>query len=251
MEIIDIGLSDLEPINISLDDIGGYGSSSSSSSSNVNFGPGIELLMNEKKKSANNSTSIDLGELDKLENELNELSNQNNSGTKSLSGLSGFGGFTGFSDIFGSSSSSDSKRQSEDNSNTDSNLGQATSDSMGNTKTWDGFSKIGEVPQQSSGKSLSDREKRRKKRAMIQKLQEWYEKGQIKNNSHFTVDSNYEEIEDEYENLKELMKNIKRIYEKHAKIPKKDLSDVLKHDLWWNPEKCMSYGLVDELWEKL
>ena len=59
------------------------------------------------------------------------------------------------------------------------------------------------------------------------------------------------EIEDEYENLKELMKNIKRIYEKHAKIPKKDLTDVLKHDLWWNPEKCMSYGLVDELWEKL
>jgi ATP-dependent Clp endopeptidase proteolytic subunit ClpP len=59
------------------------------------------------------------------------------------------------------------------------------------------------------------------------------------------------EIEDEYENLKELMKNIKRIYEKHAKIPKKDLSDVLKHDLWWNPEKCMAYGLVDELWEKL
>lgn len=59
------------------------------------------------------------------------------------------------------------------------------------------------------------------------------------------------EIEDEYENLKELMKNIKRIYEKYAKIPKKDLTDVLKHDLWWNPEKCMSYGLVDELWEKL
>jgi ATP-dependent Clp endopeptidase proteolytic subunit ClpP len=59
------------------------------------------------------------------------------------------------------------------------------------------------------------------------------------------------EIEDEYENLKELMKNIKRIYEKHAKIPKKDLTDVLKHDLWWNPEKCMAYGLVDELWEKL
>ena len=59
------------------------------------------------------------------------------------------------------------------------------------------------------------------------------------------------EIEDEYENLKELMKNIKNIYEKYAKIPKKDLTDVLKHDLWWNPEKCMSYGLVDELWKKL
>ena len=81
MEIIDIGLNDLEPINID------FGSSSSSSSSNVNFGPGIELLMNEKKKSASNSTSIDLGELDRLEDELNELSGANDSNTKSLSGL--------------------------------------------------------------------------------------------------------------------------------------------------------------------
>jgi hypothetical protein len=70
---------------------------------------------------------------------------------------------------------------------------------MGNTKTWDGFSKIGEVPQMSSSKGLSDREKRRKKRVMIQQLQEWYEKVFIKNNSHFSMDSNYEEIEDEYE----------------------------------------------------
>lgn len=201
MEIIDIGLSDLEPINISLDDIGG---SNSRSSSNVNFGPGIELLMNEKKKSASNSTSIDLGELDKLEDELNELSNQNNSGTKSLSGLSGFGGlsnFGGFSDMFSSSSNTNESKKNVDDSHNDSNLGHATSDSMGNTKTWDGFSKIGEVPQShhSSSRPLSDREKRRKKRAMIQKLQEWYEKGQIKNNSHFTLESNYEEIEDEYE----------------------------------------------------
>jgi ATP-dependent protease ClpP protease subunit len=59
------------------------------------------------------------------------------------------------------------------------------------------------------------------------------------------------EIDDEYENLKELTKNIKRIYETYAKIPKKELTDVLKHDLWWNPDKCMAYGLVDELWEKL
>ena len=56
------------------------------------------------------------------------------------------------------------------------------------------------------------------------------------------------EIEDEYENLKELMNNIKRIYTENAKIPKKELAEVLKHDLWWNPDKCMSLGLVDELW---
>lgn len=219
MEVIDIGLNDLEPINISLDDIGG---GSSSNPTSVNFGPGIELLMNEKKKSASNSTTIDLGELDKLEDELNQLSSQNESSTKSLSGLSGFGGlggFSGFADMFGSSSSSnanDSKKYGDD-LNTDSNLGQATSDSMGNTKTWDGYTKIGEVPQQSSSRTMSDREKRRKKRAMIQKLQEWYEKGQIKNNSHFTMDSNYEEIEDEYETA----------------LEDKRKKDSIKLQQWW------------------
>ena len=143
MEMIDIGLSDLEPINI---DFGG----SSSSSSSVNFGPGIELLMNEKKKSASNSTSVDLGELDKLENELNELSganDSNNSGTKSLSGLSGFtNSFSGFTDMFSGSSSNNEQKVKVDNYQTDSNLGSATADSMGNTKTWDGFGKINEVP---------------------------------------------------------------------------------------------------------
>ena len=194
MEVIDIGLNDLEPINI---DFG----SSSSSSGGVNFGSGIELLMNEKKKTGSGSTSIDLGELDKLENELNELSSANeasNSNTKSLSGLSGFtNAFSGFSDMF-SSSSSEPKIKVDENP-TDSNLGNATADSMGNTRTWDGFSKIGEVPQTSSGRTLNEREKRRKKRAMIQKLQEWYDKGLIKHNSHFTMESNYEEVEDEYE----------------------------------------------------
>jgi hypothetical protein len=215
MEVIDIGLNDLEPINISLDDIGE--SAPSSSSSSMNFGPGIELLMNEKKKSASHSTNIDLGELDKLEDELNQLSSQNDSGTKSLSGLSGFGGFSGFSNLFGSSSASDSQSKHAEPSNTDSNLGQATADSMGNTKTWDGFSKIGEIPHQSSAKTMTDREKRRKKRAMIQKLQDWYEKGQIKNNSHFTMDSNYEEIEDEYETA----------------LEDKRKKDSIKLQQWW------------------
>lgn len=196
MEVIDIGLSDLEPINID------FSGPSSSSSSGVNFGPGIELLMNEKKKSVSNSTTVDLGELDRLENELNELSSSNetsNAGTKSLSGLSGFTqSFSGFADMF-TGSSNDSKKKVEDDYKTDSNLGTATSDSMGNTKTWDGFGKIGEVPQTAPSRNLTDREKRRKKRAMIQKLQEWYDKGLIKHTSHFTMESSYEEIEDEYE----------------------------------------------------
>jgi hypothetical protein len=47
---------------------------------------------------------------------------------------------------------------------------------------------------------MSEREKRRKKRDMIKKLQEWYDAGQLKQQpSHFTMDSPYDEIEDEYE----------------------------------------------------
>ena len=48
------------------------GNSGSSGSSSVNFGPGIELLMNDKRTGSNN-INIDLGELDNLEKELNEM----------------------------------------------------------------------------------------------------------------------------------------------------------------------------------
>ena len=69
MEVIDIGLDDLEPISIDLGSGGG-----SCDLPSVNFGSGVELLMNEKQKAASGPTSIDLGELDKLESELNTLS---------------------------------------------------------------------------------------------------------------------------------------------------------------------------------
>lgn len=193
MEVIN--LNDLEPVSIKFDD------------STSGFGGGIELLMNDKKRASSGSTNIDLGELDNLENELNELSKNSfvsggsggvsssstTTGTKTLSGLNGFtSGLFGFD-----SSSAGGAGEPEIN---DSNLGQATKESMGNTKTWDGFSKFNEFPDaKSSSAGMNEREKRRKKRIMIKKLEEWYEKGLIKNNSHFNLDSNYEEVEDEYE----------------------------------------------------
>ena len=183
MEIIDLGLSDLEPVSISFND----------SEPSSSFGSGIELLMNDKKKAPTGSMNIDLGELDKLENELNNLSASSGE-TKTLGGL----GST-FSNFFGMGGSQEPSAKSVDLN--DSSLGQATAESMGNTKTWDGFSKINEIPQSgpSSGSKLNDREKRRKKRMMIKKIEEWYEKGLIKQNPHFTLESNYEEVEDEYE----------------------------------------------------
>ena len=215
MEVIDLGLDNLEPITLNLnDDFTGpsSSSSSSSSSSDVNFGGGIEFLMNNSKKSSSgfgNKTNIDLGELDNLEKELNDLSsgttktvntggNSESSTTKSLSGFSNFFGFGG------GSKSAPAPESETIKIDTDSNLGHATSDAMGNTKTWDGYSKVNEVPMASSKMpSMTDRERRRKKRAMIKKLEEWYEKGTIKSHSHFNMDSNYEEVEDEYETAME------------------------------------------------
>jgi hypothetical protein len=190
MEVIDLGLNDLEPISLNFSD------GNDAPKPSVNFGTGIELLMNDKKKSSSNNININLGELDSLENELNELSGvSNNTSSGETKTLSGFA-----SNLFSFGGSSSDTKNSHSEETSDSKLGSATAESMGNTKTWDGFTKINEVPlDRGSSAKMTDREKRRKKRAMIKKLEEWYEKGVIKNISHYNMDSNYEEVEDEYE----------------------------------------------------
>jgi len=58
------------------------------------------------------------------------------------------------------------------------------------------------------------------------------------------------ELEDDFANNKKLMSKIKDIYKEHTEVPKKELSEILKHDLWWESDVCLKYGLVDELWEE-
>ena len=43
------------------------------------------------------------------------------------------------------------------------------------------------------------------------------------------------------------MNKIKGIYEQYTKIPKKQLDGILKHDLWWDAQTCLNYGLIDEI----
>jgi len=57
------------------------------------------------------------------------------------------------------------------------------------------------------------------------------------------------EIEDEYNNLTQFMDVIKKLYLKYTNIPKKELNELLKHDLWLDSKKCLQYNLVDELWK--
>ena len=196
MEAID--LTDLEPINISL---GGMETSKSTSS----LGEGMELLMNDKKSNDTSKTKIDLGELDKLEEELNDLSSINvqtdftssSPDLKKVDTNNSFGGFA--KSMFGMNEN----KNVEPITGNDSKLGSSTAESMGTqSKTWDGFTKLsgmGGDSKPSSSNNMTDREKRRKKRMMLKHLDDWHEKGIIKNMSKLTLESNYDEIEDEYE----------------------------------------------------
>ena len=57
----------------------------------------------------------------------------------------------------------------------------------------------------------------------------------------------YSEFEDEKQNLDLMMATIKNVYKKYTKVSMKKLDEILKHDLLWNAEKCLEYGLIDKI----
>jgi len=189
LETFDLDINSLdEPISFNYDN----GSKS--------FGGGIELLMNTSKKSAPQSSNISLGDLDTLESELNAYSSPASSSSSSASASSAsapagetkmLSGLTSFFGFGGNGSSSD-----------DSKIGQATKETnAGITKSSDGFMKFNDLPdtREPIKNNMSDRDKLRKKKLMIKRLEEWRTKGLVSNNTMFNNDTPYEEIEDEYE----------------------------------------------------
>jgi len=57
----------------------------------------------------------------------------------------------------------------------------------------------------------------------------------------------YENLTDEKESMDSLMEMLESIYTKNTNMKKKQLKQILKRDLWMNPEKCLELGLVDEI----
>ena len=187
MEVIDLG--DLDPIRLDLNN--------NSSTDNFDFDSGVEFLMNDKRKKSS-TNNVEFSNINDLEKELNDLSNPHTPSNKTVSG---FGNWFNFSA---------KDKETEKSKNPDiffetsaaSNIGIATKESIsGNTKTWDGFTKINEVPQRMEHVSAptTERDRRKKKRIMIKKLEEWFKKGLIDKNPNFNLDSPFEEVEDEYE----------------------------------------------------
>ena len=227
-EIIDITDLDDIPV-ITLNDDNKKKSSSSSSSFNlrpsVNFGGGIELLMNDKRsKSKDNGMDdmddIDLGDLENLENELNGLSdNVKSTKVTSKSGLfnsaldsSSGGGGGGMKLNFSKEDDNEGGGGGDYGDNGSSNKGgpsigfsTANNSSGGGSdaKTWDGFSKFNNIPINPDA-TISDRPKMspeellREKFKILRKLEEIERKGG-RLTKKYTMESPLLEMQGEYE----------------------------------------------------
>ena len=215
-------------------DISNFPSSTSArgngSSKSINFGGGLEFLMNDKVKNGSgngnkSSNDIDIGDLSALEAELNELSDvtvPSSSASKSVffSGIgtgSGSGNNNGngnsnhsvsFKDDpieLGGSSSSSSSSNSNSNSNSGGfNLGSSTASAVDDKTTWDGFGKFNNVPLNpdapvSDGQpQMTKEELLREKFKYLRKLEDLEQKG-ITLTKKYSMESSLAEMKGEYE----------------------------------------------------
>ena len=177
----------------------------------VNFGGGIELLMNEKRKDTKSpSSDINLEDITKLENELNDLSEITSTPNPSL---------TKKSDIFTpqfSRSNTSNPYQSDTNIEIETTKTVPLSDeheklkvNFGNVedikkekndKTWDGFTPFNNVPNPdiTATPKLSKEELLKEKFKFLRKL-EALEKRGVTLTKKYSMDSNLDEMMGEYE----------------------------------------------------
>lgn len=59
----------------------------------------------------------------------------------------------------------------------------------------------------------------------------------------------YDSMQDNMKNLDELMDFLRGIYKEYTKVPKDSIEEILKHDIYFNAEKCVEYNLVDKIFE--
>jgi hypothetical protein len=175
-----------------LDDLDDSWSNSNNLSSS-NFGSGIELLMNDKKKESKPSSDIDVDDLNNLESELNNLVEEPNS--RNI--------YESRSDLFGNKSSFDEKPSVRFEDNSSSNLGQSTAQTNSGSKTWDGFQKFNDVPLNpdkpvNKEPQMSKEEMLRDKFKYLRKLEALESKG-VNLTKKYTMESSLLEMQGEYE----------------------------------------------------
>jgi hypothetical protein len=193
--VIDITPSDTINLNMSSDPM-------INNKPSVNFGGGIELLMNEKKKTS--SAEIGLGELSDLENELNDLSTDINKKSLENSRSSLFN--TAINSISASKDTKTIDTGKSGSSNVpnvtfaenSSNLGEATANAYSNSKSWDGYGKFNNVPVESNEEAMSKEELLREKFKYLRRLEDLEKKG-ASLTKKYTMESPLSELQGEYE----------------------------------------------------
>lgn len=55
----------------------------------------------------------------------------------------------------------------------------------------------------------------------------------------------YSSLVDSHMTNEIFMKHIKNIYKKDTKIPEKELDNILRHDIYWDADESLKYGLVN------
>jgi len=156
-----------------------------------NFGGGLELLMNDKLKDNKPTSDINLDDLNNLENELNNLVDDFPTNS-----------FKPRSDLFGEPSSNFEKPSVKFN---DSTIGQSTSQTESDKKTWDGFGKFNNIPLNPDKNipmeaKMSKEEQLREKFKYIRKLEALEKKG-IELSKKYTMESSLLEMQGEYETI--------------------------------------------------
>ena len=261
IDLSTLGLGDDDKLNISFNedtnfkDIN-FGSNGSGGGGNLptGFGPGIELLINDKKR--NNgyqpqaSSEKDLGDLGAFDQKMNEsIGGSWNADSGDSAGSGNEKKSTGiFGGLFSGWGGSNIKTTDDVKAATD-----PSSYIKQTPKTWDGFTKTNEIPSSKSfydTKQMNEREKRVKKRNMIDELDRWYEKGYLKENLRFHRDTPYEEVEEEYDAVLEKIRRKKSI-----NLQKDILFNVMNFiefsNSWVDPFGLKLEGLADKTTEEL
>jgi ATP-dependent protease ClpP protease subunit len=57
----------------------------------------------------------------------------------------------------------------------------------------------------------------------------------------------FRELQDDNINFNKFMDKIKNIYIKYTKIPEEKIMEIPDHDLWFDAETCLKYGMIDEI----
>ena len=148
---------------------------------NMNFGGGIELLMNEKRKS--DSKHEDVGNIDLIEKELEELKD--------------------LDDIEYNPEPPAPTASSSSKPNLFSDIGKQTANQEHVSSTWDGFEKLNanNIPDIPEAKpQLSKEDLLREKFQCLRRLEELEKKG-VKLTKQYSMESNLSEMQGEYETI--------------------------------------------------